>query len=194
LEADRHTTGLWIVGGEERGKTALCGYLAQRLSPLELATVERLGDLLAELRWLAASGGQADLEQRLNALTTAPLLVLDDFDRPVRSHHPGSLVFAASCTRHDLLTLARILRERSDALLPTVVTSRSMPDDCLERIAAIQRVDLVRGLIATASNQADPIEDFPDYPMKLLSSSIQGLLACSTLCQIDGEGLAAMAA
>lgn len=194
VEDETDPGSLWIVGREGAGKTALSSYMAQRLVPRGLAVVERLGDLLAELRWLVASEGRAALAGRFSELVETPLLVLDDLDRPARKHRVSSLTFEESCTPHDLLALAQILEGRRNALLPVVLTSRSLPADCLDRVVAIRRRDLVRGLVSIASGQGDPIEDFPDYPIGLLRSAMDDLQQDAAVCKIDPPGVMLAAA
>jgi ATPase family associated with various cellular activities (AAA) len=194
LEAGEPAPSLWILGGPESGKTALCSYLAQQLAPSGEAIVERSGDLLAELRWLAASEGQLDLEGRLQELTEAPLLVIDDIDRPIRSRAGGPLTFETSCTHHDLMTLARLLSDRQDSLRPLVLSSRSTPARAAAQVAAISRPDLVRALLATASGRSDPIEDFPEYPAGLLRGAMRTLEEHAVICDLEHSGPVAAAA
>ncbi|HEX7059990.1 MAG TPA: hypothetical protein VF176_09090 [Solirubrobacterales bacterium] len=155
------------------GKSALCAYIGQRLYPTDDAVVERAGDLFAHLRWLGAVKGEVGVERRTRKLLETPLLVLDDLDRPVRSHLPRSpLALRESYASQDLLRFAMLLRERHDAGLPMVVTSRSMAADCTDRTAAITGPDLVRGLLATASGATSPFEDFPSYSRAMLESAM----------------------
>lgn len=187
--------GLWIVGGPETGKSALCAYIAQRLYPTDGAIAEHMGDLLAHLRWLGAVKGEAGVERRTQQLLKTPLLVLDDLDRAVRSHPSLSpLTLRESCASQDLVRLAMLLRERHVAGLPTVVASRSLPADCVDRTASITRLDLVRGLIATASGASSPFEDFPSYSLAMLEASMRDLRQTGVTYSLDeGQSVAAAA-
>ncbi len=163
---------LWLVGPEGIGKTALVAYLAQQLYPGELAAAERTGDLLAHLRWLGAVKGEGAVELRLERLVTAPLLVLDDIDRPVRSHTSlGPFAFRESCSATDLIRLATLLRERAAADKPIVVTSRVHPREASGRVQTIEGTDLVRGLTSVALGEADPFGDFPVYLENFVSGA-----------------------
>lgn len=187
--------GLWVVGGPGLGKSALCAYLAQRLYPTNDVIAERTGDLLAHLRWLGAVKGELAVEKRMQTLMEVPLLVLDDIDRPIRSHTPSSpLALQASLGSRDLIRLSGLLRDRRAELRPIVVTSRCQPYECAERSAAVTRDDLVRGLVATASGTADPFEDFPSYSQALLLGAIRELEGSCTAQILDAAQSDAMAA
>jgi hypothetical protein len=187
--------GLWIVGGSKTGKSALCAYIAQRLYPTDDAIAEHVGNLLAHLRWLGAVRGESGVERRTQKLLETPLLVLDDLDRPIRSYPPSSpLALRESCASQDLVRLAMLLRERHAAGLPTVVTSRALPADCVEQTAAITRPDLVRGLVAIASGSPSPFEDFPSYSLAVLEGGIRDLRQACITCSLDeGQAIAAAA-
>jgi hypothetical protein len=161
--------GLWLTGPSGSGKSAICAYFAQRLLPTGDAAVQHLGDLLAHLRWLGAVKGEAAVETKIENLISVPLLVIDDLDRPYRTF-PASSSFAMreSCSSRDLLRITAVLSGRLAELRPTLVTSRANPAECSERIAAVRRQDLVRGLLATASGIGGPFEDFPSYTQGLL--------------------------
>jgi hypothetical protein len=194
-KGERNPHGAWIVGGTGSGKSALCAYMAQRLYRTDHAAVERTGDLLAHLRWLGAVKGEAAIEERMLQLAGVPLLVLDDIDRTARSHSPSSpLAMRESCASQDLIRLASLLRDRQAAMLPTAVTSRVAPSDCAMQTAAITRSDLVRGLLAIASGQAGPFEDFPKYPLTLLENALRGLCNECTAYELDLGQSAAVAA
>jgi hypothetical protein len=188
-------SGLWLQGGEEAGKSALCAYLAQRLYPTNDAIAEQVGDLLAHLRWLGAVKGESAVEQRIEKLVETPLLILDNIDRAIRSR-PGivPLAFESSCSSHDLIRLARIVRERQAAERPMVVTSRAMPPECAARISSISRKDLLRGLLGTASGSSDPFEDFPDYTETLLTTSLRELEASTSTYALDANDPLSIAA
>lgn len=187
--------GVWMVGRSDAGKSALCGYMAQRLYPTNDAIVERTGDFLAHLRWLGAAKGELAIENRLQELIETPLLVLDDLDRATRSHPPSSpLVLRESCASQDLIRLASVLRDRRAAMRPTVVTSRANPSNCVAQTAAITRMDLVRGLLAAVSGQAGPFEDFPEYPLTLLEDAVGGLRKENAVYELDSGEFAAAAA
>jgi hypothetical protein len=187
--------GLWIVGGPTLGKSALCAYLAQRLYPTEDVIAERTGDLLAHLRWLGAVKGELAVEKRLQTLLDAPLLVLDDIDRPIRSRTPSlPLALHASFSSRDLIRLSNLLRDRCAGMRPVVVTSRCQPETCAERSAAVTGDDLVRGLIATASGTADPFEDFPSYSQALLVGAMRELEGSCTTQLLDAAQSDAVAA
>ncbi len=181
--------GLWIVGGPESGKSAICAYLAQRLYPGDRAIAAHLGDLLAHLRWLRVVRGEAAVEKRLVELVQAPLLAIDDLDRPLRSFQGATSGMRESCTATDLVRLSRVLRERHDELRPVVVTSRVEPAACLGGTCAIRRRDLVAGLFATMAGQ-DPFEDFPAYSERLLGGAFQRLAAASRVHVLDRRELA----
>src|SRR3954464_843411 len=68
IEDKGQVSGLWLQGGKEAGKTAICAYLAQCLYPTDNAIAERVGDLLAHLRWLGAVKGETAVEQRIEKL------------------------------------------------------------------------------------------------------------------------------
>jgi hypothetical protein len=188
-------SGLWLQGGEGAGKSALCSYLAQRLYPTNDAVAERVGDLLAHLRWLGAVKGEAAVERRIENLVETPLLILDNLDRAIRSRPSAvPLALESSCASHDLIRLARIIRERQAAERPIVVTSRALPPDCVARISSISRKDLVRGLLATASGSSDPFEDFPTYTETLLTASFRELETNTATCSLDSGGSLAIAA
>jgi hypothetical protein len=193
--AKRNVTSLWLQGSEGSGKSALCAYLAQRLFPSNAAIVEHVGDLLAHLRWLGGAKGEAMVEKRLEKLANIPLLVLDDVDRPTRSH-PSSvpLAFESSLMSHDLTRLAWLLRERQGRMKPSVITSRATPSDCSDRLRSISRRDLVRGLLGTALGASDPFEDFPAYAQRLLEGVLNELRNEAVLCPLDQADEVAMAA
>jgi hypothetical protein len=187
--------GLWIVGAAGTGKSALCAYIAQRLYPTNDAVVERMGNLFAHLRWLGAVKGELAVDRRMQQLAEVPLLALDDIDRAVRSRPPSSdLALRESCASQDLIRLATLLRERRAAELPTVATSRTPSVDCAERTAAITRSDLVRGLLAVASGETSPFEDFPGYTTALLSSAMRELQEACIIYRLDSGHPAAAAA
>lgn len=167
---------LWLRGGSERGKSAVCAYLGQRLLPTGDVAVEHLGDLLAHLRWLGAVKGEVAVEARIETLIAVPLLVLDDLDRPHRSFPASSsLAMRDSCSSRDLLRIVAVLSGRLAELRPILVTSRVAPAECAAQIAAVRRQDLVRGLLATACETANPFEDFPGYTEGLLDGTFREL-------------------
>lgn len=188
-------SGLWLTGKEGSGKSALCAYIAQQLYPTNDAIVERVGDLVAHLRWLGAVKGESAVEQRLERLVNTPLLVLDNVDRGTRSHPSSvSLAFESSCASHDLVRVARLLRERQASMRPTIVTSRAVPADCAARLVSISRPDLVRGLLRTALGVSDPFEDFPGYSWALLNGAFEELRKTTIPYSLDqSQGLAAAA-
>lgn len=135
------------------------------------------------------------MEQRLEELICTPLLVLDNLDRGIRSH-PSSvpLAFESSCASHDLIRVARLLRERLASMRPTIVTSRAAPAGCAARLASVSRLDLVRGLLGTALGTSDPFEDFPGYSGSLLSGALEELRGNTFLYSLDqAQGMAAAA-
>ncbi|HXF31587.1 MAG TPA: hypothetical protein VN522_08695 [Solirubrobacterales bacterium] len=179
---------LWLVGDEGQSKSALCAYLGQRLFPAGKVAVEHLGDLLAHLRWLGAVRGEGAVEEKLAKLAHVPLLVIDDLDRPVRSFPvTTALAMRESASSRDLLRLYELLDERVSSALPFVVTSRVEPGRCAENVTSINRVDLVRALVATASGTADPIEDFPSYTLDLISKAVDQLQEACRLVQLSSE-------
>lgn len=195
VEGEEQVSGLWLQGGKEAGKTAICAYLAQRLYPTNNAIAERVGDLLAHLRWLGAVKGESAVEQRIKNLVETPLLVLDDVDRAIRSR-PGlvPLAFESSYASHDLIRLARIIRERNAAMRPLVVTSRAMPSECVTRVSSISRKDLIRGLLGSAIGSSDPFEDFPDYTEALLATSFRDMEVNTLTHSLDVEESLSIAA
>jgi hypothetical protein len=195
IKQGRRSEGLWIIGGPGSGKSALCAYIAQRLYPTNDAVIERVGNLFAHLRWLGAVKGENAVERRVQKLVGTPLLVLDDLDRAIRSHPPASpLTLRESCASQDLIRLAMLLRERHAAELPTVVASRSLPAECVDRTTAITRLDLVRGLVAIASGATSPFEDFPAYSLASLDSAMRELRqTCATYSLDERQPLAAAA-
>jgi hypothetical protein len=146
------------------------------------------------LRWLGAIKGELAIEQRLQNLIEAPLLVLDDLDRAVRSYPSSApLSFRESCASQDLIRLAGLLRDRQAAMQPTIITTRANPVDCASQTAAVTRMDLVRGLLVTVSGNASPFEDFPAYSLTLLESAMRDTReACSTY-ELDADQPAAIA-
>ena len=195
IKQGRGSEGLWIIGGPGSGKSALCAYIAQRLYPTNDAVIERMGNLFAHLRWLGAVKGEIAVERRVKRLLETPLLVLDDIDRTLRSHPPASpLTLRESCASQDLVRLAMLLRERHAAERPTVVASRSQPAECVDRTAAVTRLDLVRGLVAIASGATSPFEDFPAYSLASLDSAVRELRqTCTTYTLDERQPLAAAA-
>lgn len=191
----RSPSGIWLTGEEESGKSALCAYIAQRLYPTGDVIVERVGDLLAHLRWLGAAKGELAVERRLEALVDVPLLVLDNLDRALRSRRSAApFSLESGCASHDLIRMAWLLRERQASMKPIVVTSRAAPWNCAERLASVSPHDLVRGLLATAIGVADPFEDFPAYSGGLLQTSFEELERSSIHFSLDAsEELAAAA-
>ncbi len=188
--------GLWMVGDSDTGKSALCAYIAQRLYPSNDAIAEGTGDLVAHLRWLGAVRGELAVERRMEKLVDTPLLVLDDVDRPVRSFPPAALLgLRESCASQDLVRLATLIRDRQAAMRPTVITSRAQPKDCASRLAAITTHDLMRGLLTTASGEASPFEDFPEYLHGLLDGALRDVQSACKTCELDeGQPAAAAAA
>jgi hypothetical protein len=184
----RSRRSLWIIGPPGSGKSAICAYVAQRLYPSEGAIAARLGDLAAQLRRIGAREGEAAVSSRLAELASTPLLVIDDLDRPSRS--PGSgqaLGFRESCMAQDIVRVARLLRERRDAQLPTLLTSRALPRDCAERCLAVRRGDLVRGLLKIAAGDGEPLEDFPLYTEALLAGPLLALAGESEQLWLGAE-------
>jgi hypothetical protein len=176
VRSKRQAHGLWLTGGPERGKSAVCAYLGQRLFPGGDVAVEHLGDLLAHLRWLGAVKGEGAVEAIMERLVSVPLLVLDDLDRPHRTFPASSsLAMRESCSSRDLLRIGTLLSERLAQLRPLLVTSRVAPAECAARTAAIRPDDLVRGLLAVAGGTADPFEDFPKYTEGLLGGVFREL-------------------
>jgi hypothetical protein len=195
VTAGKRADGLWLQGGEGTGKSALCAYIAQQLYPTNGAIAERVGDLLAHLRWLGAVKGESAVEQRMEKLIETPLLVLDSIDRAIRSRASSvPLALESSCASHDLIRLARIIRERQAAMRPLVVTSRAPSADCAMQLASISRTDLVRGLLGTVKGFADPFEDFPDYTQAVLAASFEDLQASTVPCSLDSSQTLAVAA
>lgn len=187
--------GLWIVGGSDTGKSALCAYIAQRLYPSSNAIAEGTGNLVAHLRWLGAVRGELAVERRMEQLVNTPLLVLDDLDRPVRTHPPAAILgLRESCASQDLVRLATLIRDRQAAMQPTVVTSRAQPNDCARRLAVIAPHDLMRGLLTTVSGEASPFEDFPGYLHGLLDGAIQDMQSACETYELDEDQSAATAA
>ena len=187
--------GLWIVGGSDTGKSALCAYIAQRLYPSNDAIAEGTGDLVAHLRWLGAVRGELAVEKRMEKLVDTPLLVLDDVDRPVRSFPPAAMLgLRESCASQDLVRLATLIRDRQAAMRPTVVTSRAQPKDCASKLAAITPHDLMRGLLTTVSGEASPFEDFPEYLVGLLDGAMRDVQSACETCELDEDQSAAAAA
>ena len=180
--------GLWIVGGTGTGKSALCAYLAQRLYPSNDAIAERTGDLVAHLRWLGAVKGEVAVGLRMEKLVSTPLLVLDDLDRAIRTHHPATgLAMRESCASQDLIRIATLLRDRQAAMRPTAITSRVKPDDCAQSLAAVTPSDLVRGLITTASGATSPFEDFPLYVHDLLRGAMRDVRSACDTSELDAR-------
>jgi hypothetical protein len=137
---------------------------------------------------LGGARGELAVERRMETLTHVPLLVLDDLDRPVRSHLPAAgLALRESCANQDLVRLATVLRDRQAATRPTVVTSRTRPSDCANRLAAITPRDLVRGLITTVSDEASPFEDFPKYLSRLLDGAIRDVSGSVATLDLDED-------
>ena len=195
VEDERATRNLWVIGDPGSGKSALCAYIAQRLYSTDYAIAQRVGDLLSHLRWLGGVKGELAVERRLEKLIETPLLVLDNIDRAVRSRS-GVAPYAlqSSCASHDLIRIARLLRERQASMRPTVVTSRAAPHDCAVRLASVSRVDLVRGLLGTASGATDPFEDFPGYTQGVLDGAFEDLRNSAKICSMDLPQRLAMAA
>jgi hypothetical protein len=186
---------LWLTGGPEQGKSAVCAYLGQRLFSTGQVAVEHLGDLLAHMRWLGAVNGEAAVEAKIEKLTSVPLLVLDDLDRPHRTFPARSaLAMRDSCSSRDLVRVSTVLRERLAELRPILVTSRAAPAECVIRTAAVRRKDLVRGLLATVGGNADPFEDFPSYTEALLVGAVQELQDACRQYSLDAARRAAAAA
>jgi hypothetical protein len=157
--------------------------------------VEHLGDLLAHLRWLGATKGEVAVEARIEKLISVPLLVLDDLDHPYRTFPASSsLAMRDSCSGRDLLRIVAVLSGRLAELRPMLVTSRAAPAECLARVAAVRRQDLVRGLLATVSGTADPFEDFPDYTEGLLRGVFDELQDACRECSLASNLRAAAAA
>jgi hypothetical protein len=187
--------GLWIVGGSETGKSALCAYIAQRLYPSNDAIAEGTGDLVAHLRWLGAVKGELAVEKRMEKLVDTPLLVLDNLDRPVRTYPPAAMLgLRESCASLDLVRLATLIRDRQATMRPTVVTSRVQPKDCASRLASITPHDLMRGLLTTASGEIGPFEDFPEYLDGLLDGAMRDMQSTCETCELDEDQSAAAAA
>jgi hypothetical protein len=195
VKAKRATSGLWLLGGPNSGKSALCAYFAQRLYPSNDAIAQRVGDLVGHLRWLGGAKGEVAAEQRMQKLIETPLLILDDVDRSIRSW-PSAAPFAleASCASQDLIRLARILRERHAELRPTVVTSRAKPIDCSARLASVAAPDLVRGLLGTVVGASDPFEDFPAFTAAVLKDAMDSISETASLCSLDSARGVAQAA
>jgi DNA replication protein DnaC len=186
---------LWLTGGPEQGKSAVCAYLGQRLFSTGDVAVEHLGDLLAHMRWLGAVKGEAAVEAKIEKLASVSLLVLDDLDRPHRTFPASSsLAMRDSCSSRDLVRVSMVLSERLAGLRPIIVTSRVAPAECAARIAAIRRKDLVRGLLATAGGNADPFEDFPEYTEALLVGALSELQDACREYSLDSTRRAAAAA
>lgn len=186
---------LWISGCAGSGKSALCAYIAQRLYPTDSAVVMGAGDLLAHLRWLGGVKGERAVEQRLEALSETPLLVLDNVDRAVRSRPSKSpLSLRESCASQDLIRIAGLLRDRQAAVMPTVLTSRAMPDRCASRLASITPGDLLRGLVGIAAGISDPFEAFPGYSEALLSGAMAEIWTTAVCCTLDTSQADAVAA
>lgn len=187
--------GLWLTGGPEQGKSAICAYVGQRLLSTGDVAVEHLGDLLAHMRWLGAVKGETAVEARIEKLVSVPLLVLDDLDRPQRTFPVSSaLAMRDSCSSRDLVRLSTVLSERLAELRPVFVTSRVAPAECAAHTAAIRREDLVRGLLATVGGNADPFEDFPSYTEALLVGAMRELQDACCEYSLDAARRAAAAA
>ncbi len=186
IKRTKRSHGLWIVGDAGAGKSSLCAYIAQRLYPSNDAVAERTGNLVAHLRWLGAVRGEYAVEQRMEKLVDVPLLVLDDLDRPIRTHRPATgLAMRESCTSQDLIRLATLLNDRLAASRPTVIATRAQPEDCAARLAAITPADLVRGLLAIASDETSPFEDFPSYSLDLLEGAVRATRSACRACHLD---------
>lgn len=165
-----------MVGTSQSGKSSVCSYLAQQLG--ERIAARRCGDMLAGFRLNVARDGESKAEEEIEKLMTVPILVIDDLDRPTMSRVPASpFTLRESCGSYDLLRLSGILRGRTAARLPTIVTSRCDPGECADRTLSIKSADLVRALLSTASGGVDPIEDFPAYVDKSIRGAVTGVLA-----------------
>jgi hypothetical protein len=163
---------LWIVGPTQAGKSSICSFFAQQLG--DRAIARHSGDMLAGFRLSVARDGESKAEEEIEELVTVPLLIIDDLDRPAPSREPISpFTMRSSCASYDLLRLAGILRDRTAAERPTIVTSRCAPSVCVDRTLSIARNDLVRALLSVATGGVDPIEDFPNY----LEASVMGAFA-----------------
>lgn len=195
VKAEKKVAGLWLMGATGTGKSALCAYIAQRLYPSHDAIAGKVGDLLAHLRWLGGAKGEPAVERRMHDLVEVPLLVLDNVDRAIRSR--SALVpFAldASCVSHDLIRLARLLRDRHAEMKPTVMTSRADPFECPARLSAVTRTDLVQGLLGTVAGASSPFEDFPEYTEGVLKEAMADVYEAGTLFSLDAAEELAQAA
>jgi hypothetical protein len=195
VKAGNSPADLWLVGGAGSGKSALCAYLAQRLYPSHDAVAEQVGDLVGHLRWLGAVKGEVAVERRLQKLIQAPVLVLDNIDRAIRSWtSTAPFALKSSCASQDLIRLARLLQERHAAMKPTVLTSRAEPEDCPARLASISRLDLVQGLLGTALGVSDPFEDFPNYSKAMLEGAMGKIRSTGSRYSLDFPEAIAQAA
>jgi hypothetical protein len=184
---------LWLVGSQGRGKSSVCGFLAHQLG--ERVTVRHCGKMLADLRLAAARDGESTAEEEMERLTRVPVLVVDDLDRPLLRRIPSSsLTMRESCSSYDVIRLSRILRDRSAARLPTVVTSSCPPSACADATLSIKPSDLIRALLSLISSGADPIEDFPRYTEAALRGAMAGLVSDARVVDLDQEQRARVAA
>ncbi|HET7446261.1 MAG TPA: hypothetical protein VFJ57_16555 [Solirubrobacterales bacterium] len=144
--------------------------------------------MLADLRLAAAQHGESTAEEELDLLTGVPVLVLDDLDRPLLRRVPSSsLTMRESCSSYDVIRLSRILRDRSAAQLPTVVTSTCLPSVCADATLSIKSGDLIRALLSLISGGADPIEDFPGYTEATLRGAMADLATGARVLDLDQE-------
>jgi hypothetical protein len=145
---------------------------------------------MAHLRWLGAVKGEGAVEAKLEALAEVPLLVIDDFDRAIRTFPTRTpLAMRDSLGSRDLIRLVTLLDGRISSMRPLVVTSRVEPPCCAERTTSISRSDLLRGLLATATGSADPFEDFPSYTLALFAKVIDQLQDACRPCQLSSARL-----
>lgn len=193
VSSDSPQAGLWLVGRAGSGKSSVCQFLAEQLGTR--AVVRSSGEMLADLRLSAARDGEVSAEEEAERLTAAPLLVIDDLDRPALTRTPSSpFTMRESASSYDLLRLSRILRDRGAAQIPTVVTSSCSPAACTERTLSIKSDDLVRALLSIATGGADPIEDFPNYTETNLRGALADLRGETRIVTLDRAGSVRVAA
>lgn len=193
LSSSSPQSGLWLVGAAQSGKSSLCSFLAQQLGAQ--AAVRCCGEMLADLRLSAARDGESSAEEEVERLTTVPVLVIDDIDRPILARVPSSpLTMRESCGSYDILRLSRILRERGAAQLPTIITSRCSTMTCAEATLSIKSTDLIRALLSIATGDSDPIEDFTNYTEASLRGALADLFSGAKVVDLDRKASARVAA
>lgn len=134
----------WLVlmGGYGTGKTHLAAAIANQCVTLGRAVLfEIVPDLLDYLRASFGPNSETGLDERLEMIREAPLLILDDLG-------------AHNSTPWAQEKLFQILNHRYNRRLPTVITTNQRLEELDPRIASrLQDVDIVRLVIL----------DVPDY-------------------------------